>query len=512
MLKKLGTRIALLVALMVGAAGLVVIAAFYLFTYRDLGEESRFRVSPETTYYVEPIRSDGSVDFAAAINAELGSDIAPEENAYALLLQAIGPVENASPTLYDLLGIKPPNETSVRFRKMDEVFAQEASSDERLETLLDVESELRARPWQREEYPEVVQLIEQNRETLERVHQAVASDKYFRPLVATDENGQPLLILDDHLCGIEELRGLARLLMIHAMLKLHEGDTQAAWDDLIACRRLGRLVAHGPTLIDVLVGYSIEGTTNAGIAALLSHSSPDAETIARYQADLAAMPPITAINTVINRTERCSYIQVIQAIAKGRPEAVSYFDTWDPETLAKASGPGFNWNEPLIHGNALYNESVLAMELPTYSERTQALDELETQYEEMMSNTKLGVVRSLYKGQAAIIGESLLLIMLPATSTARMVEDRVRQQAKNIDAALALAAFKEEHGDYPENLGELVPDFLDEVPQDIFADNALVYRPSENGYTLYSIGPDVVDQGGSDDDGADDLSIVIQHE
>ncbi|MFN3149122.1 hypothetical protein [Bremerella sp.] len=506
MLKILGNPKAFLILFMVGIAGVLGWAVLYALFFRDTSEQARFRVSPETTYYVSPIREDGSVDFAAAINDELGNGIAPDDNAYALLLQAIGPLDSSSPELYQLLGTAPSDETSVRFHEMKAVFTKVAASNERVEALLEIESELRSRPWRREDYPEIVQWLERNRDPLEKVHHAVACDRYFRPLVTHDENGNPILIMEDSLAGIEQLRGLARLLTMHAMLSLQEGETQTAWEDLIACRRLGRLAAQGPSLIDVLVGYSIEGTAEVGIAALLSHSSPDAETITRYQADLAALPPIMEMKTVIDRTERCNYLEVIQAIAKGRAEAAESLDTWDAETLAKLSGPGFYWNDSLIEANARYDALVQGMELPTYSVRTQTLEKFE---EDLMADTKPGPVQALYRGQAAMISQTFLMIMLPATSTARMAEDRVRQRAANLDTALALAKFRDTHGHYPDSLTELVPDFLDEPPQDLFNASELAYRPSEDGYTLYSVGADLVDQGGSDKDGADDLSFVM---
>lgn len=43
---------------------------------------------------------------------------------------------------------------------------------------------------------------------------------------------------------------------------------------------------------------------------------------------------------------------------------------------------------------------------------------------------------------------------------------------------------------------ELVPKYLQHVPPDSFSSRALVYRPQEIKWSLYSIGPDRVDNGG----------------
>jgi hypothetical protein len=50
----------------------------------------------------------------------------------------------------------------------------------------------------------------------------------------------------------------------------------------------------------------------------------------------------------------------------------------------------------------------------------------------------------------------------------------------------------------PERLSELVPDFLSEVPEDPYTGQALKYKVDEDGYAVYSVGPDLTDDGGDD--------------
>ncbi len=49
---------------------------------------------------------------------------------------------------------------------------------------------------------------------------------------------------------------------------------------------------------------------------------------------------------------------------------------------------------------------------------------------------------------------------------------------------------------YPATLDKLIPQYLTEVPPDPFSDQALVYRKLPQGYQLYSVGFDGVDDGG----------------
>jgi len=62
----------------------------------------------------------------------------------------------------------------------------------------------------------------------------------------------------------------------------------------------------------------------------------------------------------------------------------------------------------------------------------------------------------------------------------------------------ALRAYRLEHGAYPATLAALVPGYLQAIPDDPFALKApLQYRGGGHTYTLYSIGPDGADDGGT---------------
>jgi hypothetical protein len=72
-----------------------------------------------------------------------------------------------------------------------------------------------------------------------------------------------------------------------------------------------------------------------------------------------------------------------------------------------------------------------------------------------------------------------------------------RYQALLID--LALAEYRSKHGAYPKELAALVPEVLKELPVDPFSEKPLVYRLTDKGYVLYSVGPNGVDDGGKPD-------------
>ncbi len=65
-----------------------------------------------------------------------------------------------------------------------------------------------------------------------------------------------------------------------------------------------------------------------------------------------------------------------------------------------------------------------------------------------------------------------------------------------LQVELALANYRLEHGEYPKRLAELVPEYIDVLPEDPFSGKTLVYRLTPKGYLLYSVGLNGVDEGG----------------
>jgi hypothetical protein len=61
---------------------------------------------------------------------------------------------------------------------------------------------------------------------------------------------------------------------------------------------------------------------------------------------------------------------------------------------------------------------------------------------------------------------------------------------------MAVRSFYLEHGVYPTNLADLVPNYLDAVPFDPFNSKPLRYRKTSQDFLLYSVGPDGIDDGG----------------
>jgi serine/threonine protein kinase len=99
----------------------------------------------------------------------------------------------------------------------------------------------------------------------------------------------------------------------------------------------------------------------------------------------------------------------------------------------------------------------------------------------------------------------------PLTSLLLPHGPRLRQAVAEHETGVTLAVvgfqlkrYKNEHGAYPESLTALTPEFMTEVPLDEFDGKPLRYRREDEGFILYSVGTNLVDDGGEDSRGAGD--------
>jgi hypothetical protein len=387
-----------------------------------------------------------------------------------------------------------------------------------LEKVLDDAEAAVARPWTRQECPELGAWLDVHREPLELVDAAARCQKFYSPLSDEFMNvGQtkgPVPLLAVLLPGAGKMRMVGRMLCSRAMLRLAEGDAAGAWRDLIACRRLGRLAARGPTLIETLVGYSVENMSSRAMLVLLNQTRPSSAAIKQYQNDLQRLPAITNVSEIVNVSERCNYIDALLVIALDRPEAMELLGV-EPEVgeaaqmFRRVGIPAFDWDEALKTGNTYYDRLVRGMQLPTYAQRHAAIEELNADIKKRATLRTFDPRGKREIETARAFASVMAALMLPSLAKVREGEDLLRQTATNMDVALALYRFKNDQHRYPEQLEQLVPEYLAKMPVDQFNGAPPIYRRTKAGYLLYSVGPNTKDDGGRKDGNADDIAVTM---
>ncbi|MDY0166505.1 MAG: DUF1559 domain-containing protein [Thermoguttaceae bacterium] len=352
--------------------GAVVAVLVAMAMYVNLSHSRPLRISRETTYITEPLKSDGKrVDYFAAIRLATRPDnAATDENGYWLLVRHLGAGPDTAPRQFALiceeLGLDP---SSVRhdmqyqepFAFLDS-YAKSARFDEALLDALRLDEQSRDEaawkldqwlhhPWTLEELPMMAEWLEQNSPALDLVGRAVRKPTFYIPLLRQNEEESLLAV---PLPELQRMRSFARGLAARANHRIAVGDIDGAIDDIIACKRLGRRVGHGPFLVDLLVGLAFEGIADAiGIAGSLEHP-PTKEQLERLLAETDALPRAADAEDAMP-SERYFALDFIQSMAHGK-------GSWDDLGLLNGPSTGIlsrlstDWNVVARRYNELFDE------------------------------------------------------------------------------------------------------------------------------------------------------------
>jgi hypothetical protein len=72
-----------------------------------------------------------------------------------------------------------------------------------------------------------------------------------------------------------------------------------------------------------------------------------------------------------------------------------------------------------------------------------------------------------------------------------------RDSVRSVQILLAIQLFEADHGRLPNDLAELSPEYLPQIPLDSYSGQPLIYRRLDSGFDLYSVGRDGIDNGGT---------------
>jgi hypothetical protein len=177
--------------------------------------------------------------------------------------------------------------------------------------------------------------------------------------------------------------------------------------------------------------------------------------------------------------------------------------------LPSTGGRDFDWNQMLREMTTWYDAMVKPMRMPRFYGREEAQQAFDKERKKF--NADVDRYRSTFRMFLLSHGGRLTRGALNEAVTNLMVameieissisrytveEDDVKMAYDIETLAVALACFHAEHGRWPAELKELCPSLLKEIPADRFSVTPLIYWPSEKGYLLCSVGPNLHDDGG----------------
>ena len=313
----------------------------------------------------------------------------------------------------------------------------------------------------------VEQYVAANREALDLLHKAgqMKECRFAGDLTM----GADLLL--PHL---EKLRQGARMLSAEALMYAERGDGARAMASVRSSLAIGRFLSGEPTMLDLLVHVAADAITIDALERVMSLIPIPEEDAVNLQDALAG-------NEVPDQLARCLAGEI-------------FFQHWffTRPLSERASGLGIARPYVLLLDATglsdidfatclgLMREIVGVAEKP-HPDRLRAMRAFDLDNRiESLPNSYMMTRR---------------LMPTCVRATEEDAKDAARLRAARV--ALAVERYRRTRGPLPETLSDLVPDFLDAVPQDPFDGEPLRYKRLEVGYVVYSVGPNEADDGGN---------------
>src|ERR1043165_4036356 len=320
-----------------------------------------FTISRDTTYVTAPIDKDGYIDYEAVLNEKLRQGVTPDNNAVVLLFKAFGPRPDGTeipPEFFAWLKMPVPPAKGDYFvqlqqhvkERFKEYWSPEANK------LYDRAEKAGARPWSAKEYPEIADWLKRNEKPLAIVIEASRRSHYYYPQVAKRTNGKRESLITAGMQGVQACRGLASALTCRAMQRVAEKRYDEAWQVLLACHRLGRLVGRGGTLIDGLVGVAITDIATEADLAFLDGAKRTAGQLKSALKDLQNLGPLPKLADQIGLTERFWFLEAVMRVDQDAGAIDDLVNGPNPNRARQMPQTSFPWDATLRRGNQYYTQ------------------------------------------------------------------------------------------------------------------------------------------------------------
>ncbi|MCC6488106.1 MAG: hypothetical protein IT364_11460 [Candidatus Hydrogenedentes bacterium] len=256
--------------------------------------------------------------------------------------------------------------------------------------------------------------------------------------------------------ALAEARNLARYLSARAEIAARDGDVNEAFTYVFATLRLARTVGESRTILAQLVQIAIVGIAFDSSQRVLTYGEPATD--------------IVAAITIESRNLR------------------------KPEQFVRA-----------LRGETIYVRDGLHLTMPRLWAGINELKMLETltamadaaNTDDPNHRRELLTQAEVSAKQGPYLLYALVQVTAPAVLRSMDAWERGVSQTTVMEVGLAISQYHAEHGDYPEALDAAPPYLGGEVPSDPYTGTPLMYEKRGAGYVLYSVGPNLKDDGGA---------------
>ena len=308
----------------------------------------------------------------------------------------------------------------------------------------------------------------------------------------------PGTVLLPHLAA---LKRCTQVLQLRALAELQNGDSEKALDDIKLMLRLIDSIRTEPFLISHLVRIAIlQYTLQPVFEGLTEQKWSDAQLVELNQA-LAKIDFLTDYDLAM-RGERACNIGVIEFLQHNRSLS----------KLAKFSDMVGDGNTDSENAHSMASIAAVIYDLSPggwFDQNKLHIGRFETEWYLSLANVENRIVspKSVQNANGAFNKEMVATWLspynwfekkfMPALSEAVKKFAYAQNSADLARVAIALERYRLAHGEFPESLDALAPQFIAKIPHDIINGQPLHYRRTDDGqFVLYSVGWNEKDDGG----------------
>ena len=312
--------------------------------------------------------------------------------------------------------------------------------------------------WTPGDRSEAAKFLAANQELIEEIRQMANRGGSVHPLDFSKG-------LEMELPHLAQMRSCARLLRADAAVNGAKGDYAAAVDDVIAGMKIGDALVREPVLISQLVRIAIYLVANSAIQNSFSGTDLSPDLTERLMTHLAQADHRGEFSESLAGELYMGRMMFV-ALRSGDRNRI-------PEGMVL--GPVDDADERTYI--EMMTRLIAAARLPYYK----ALPELKRMEDQL---AELGP----YSAQ-----------FVPALARSCQAQARHEAVLEVAQLGIMLEQYKGREGSYPLTLDPIAGQFGGTLPVDPFTGRAYIYRPSFDSFLLYSMGENLVDDGGRHD-------------
>lgn len=476
------------------------LSVFSLAVWLNSAAPPAIEIGYETTRILAPLQPDGMPDYATYLHSLVNEGVTSENNAARLVCEVIQPDDlDAADVerLHALLGIShepaPANRLlsvdSDEFQRQFAVWLAAQGWDTNL--AVELMQQIRDRPWAAGHLQFVSDWVSRNQWPLDQLVEASRRSGYSASYLFGLSNGSIRPLSWTLLPGTDSMRAATNSLRTRAMWHASEGQAQDAWQDLLAAFRLNRFACQGHFLIEYLVGVACDRGTCQSTQAMLHHTRLSPEVARQIYHDLCELPDLPSMATCLEG-ERLMDLDMIVHLARGTMELDELLQTGEERPAFWGWGR-IDWNPIMREINQAYDFRIATAKFPDRNARRVAFQQFDAEVHARATRSRelpRNAVSNLHReSRQQNVADWLVARLLPSMDSVSQYSDEAQTHLALTRVAAALAVYRAESGEYPDDLQQLVPGIMAEVPVDpfSFARAPLIYCKKADGYLLYSV-------------------------